>query len=166
MSEKRSIVFEALEALGVPYEVWEHPAVYTIEEMLALHLPHFETVAKNLFVRVAKKRNYYLLVAPHDKQVKLTDFACRAGTTRLSFASQEDLQEILGLYSGAVSPFGILNDREHKVHVYMDSSFSGSMIGVHPNDNTATVYLQADDLMQLLHAQGNHVEYFPIIEAE
>ena len=48
----------------------------------------------------------------------------------------------------------------------MDSSFSGSMIGVHPNDNTATVYLQADDLMQLLRAQGNQVEYFPVIEAE
>ena len=159
MQNKEQIV-ELLTQTGIQYTLVEHPAVYTIEEMLALHLPHFETVAKNLFVRDAKKRNYYLLVAPHDKQVKLTDFACRAGTTRLSFASQEDLQEILGLYSGAVSPFGILNDREHKV------SFSGSMIGVHPNDNTATVYLQADDLMQLLRAQGNQVEYFPVIEAE
>ena len=165
MQNKEQIV-ELLTQTGIQYTLVEHSAVYTIEEMLALHLPHFETVAKNLFVRDAKKRNYYLLVAPHDKQVKLTDFACRAGTTRLSFASQEDLQEILGLYSGAVSPFGILNDREHKVHIYMDSSFSGSTIGVHPNDNTATLYLQADDLMQLLRAQDNQVEYFPVIEAE
>ena len=103
MQNKEQIV-ELLTQTGIPYTLVEHSAVYTIEEMLALHLPHFETVAKNLFVRDAKKRNYYLLVAPHDKQVKLTDFACRAGTTRLSFASQEDLQEILGLYSGAVSP--------------------------------------------------------------
>lgn len=102
MQNKEQIV-ELLTQTGIQYTLVEHPAVYTIEEMLALHLPHFETVAKNLFVRDAKKRNYYLLVAPHDKQVNLTDFARRAGTTRLSFASQEDLQEILGLYSGAVS---------------------------------------------------------------
>ena len=165
MQNKEQIA-KLLTQTGIPYTLAEHPAVYTIEEMAALNLPHFETVAKNLFVRDAKKRNYYLLVVPHDKQVKLTDFAHRAGTTRLSFASADDLQTILELYAGAVSPFGILNDQEHRVHVYVDSSFSGAMIGVHPNDNTATVYLQADDLVQLIRSHGNQAEYFPISSAE
>ena len=71
MSEKRSIVFEALEALGVPYEVWEHPAVYTIEEMDALHLPDPSVVVKNLFLRDAKGKQHFLVVLQKDKQADL-----------------------------------------------------------------------------------------------
>ena len=159
-------ILEMLQKSGVPFTAVEHPAVYTIEEMEALGLPHFEAVAKNLFVRDAKKRNYYLLVAPHAGQVTLTDFAHRAGTTRLSFASPEDLQAILGLYPGAVSPFGILNDEQKMVQVYLDQSFAGQMIGVHPNDNTASVFLQSDDLLKMLLAHGNPAQYFPIIHTQ
>ena len=106
MQNKEQII-KLLTQTGIPYTLLNTPPSTPSREMLVLHLPHLETVAKNLFVRDAKKRNYYLLVAPHDKQVKLTDFACRAGTTRLSFASQEDLQEIFGLYSG-LSPLWYL----------------------------------------------------------
>ena len=73
----------------------------------------------------------------------------------LSFASPEDLSEIMELVPGAVTPFGILNDAEHRVHFYLDAAFRGNPIGVHPNDNTATVWLQADALMQLVLEHGN-----------
>ena len=59
---------------------------------------------------------------------------------------------------GSVTPLGILNDSEHRVHLYLDSAFAGNKIGIHPNENTATVWMQADDLMNLIREHGNEAE--------
>ena len=101
MSGKRKIVFDALEALSIPYEVWEHPAVYTIEEMDALGLPDPEVVLKNLFLRDAKGKQHFLVVLRKDKQADLRALGERLGT-RLSFASEERLAQYLGLEKGDV----------------------------------------------------------------
>ena len=63
------------------------------------------------------------------------------------------------LHPGSVTPLGILNDAEHRVHFYLDSEFAGNKIGVHPNDNTATVWMQADDLIKIIQNHGNATEY-------
>lgn len=67
-----------------------------------------------------------------------------------------------GVTPGSVSPFGILNDTECRVQFYIDEEFAGNKIGVHPNDNTATVWIQADDLVRLLQKSGNEAEYTKI----
>ena len=69
-----------------------------------------------------------------------------------------DLQSYLGLTPGAVTPFGLLNDTQHKVRFYLDADFSGQRIGVHPNDNAATVWLKVSDLVNLLREHGSIVE--------
>ena len=155
-------VYALLNEKNIPYEAVEHPAVYTIGEMLQQNLPHTQAIAKNLFVRDDKKRNYYLLVVPEDKAIQLKTFAQKAGTRRLSFASEEDLGEILHVIRGAVTPFAALNDEEKKVSVYIDEGFRGKLMGVHPNDNTATVYLTADQMFSLIQQHGNPVCYFDI----
>lgn len=155
-------IYALLDAQQIPYEAVEHPAVFTIEEMLQQHLPHTQSIAKNLFVRDDKKKNYYLLVAPEDKPVQLKAFAQKAGTRRLSFASEEDLGAILQVIRGAVTPFAVLNDEQKQVQVYLDEGFRGKLMGVHPNDNTATVYLQADQVFQLISRHGNPVCFFDI----
>lgn len=66
--------------------------------------------------------------------------------------------KIMGLVPGSVSPFGLLNDSERRVHFFLDDDFSGNLIGIHPNDNTATVWLQSDDLIKLIAEHGNEVE--------
>ena len=63
------------------------------------------------------------------------------------------------LIPGAVTPLGILNDTERRVRFYLDSEFKGNKIGVHPNDNTATVWMQADDLIRLVLEHGNAAEF-------
>ena len=68
----------------------------------------------------------------------------------------------MGLTPGSVSPLGILNDTECSIRFYLDAEFSGNKIGVHPNDNTATVWLQADDFMALIRDHGNEAEYVSI----
>ncbi len=130
-----------------------------MEQLAAIHLPHPEWDAKNLFVRDDKKRNYYLIAVKGDKRVDLKEFRRQHGLRGLSFASADDLLAILGLIPGAVSPLGVLNDTQRRVHVYLDREFAGSMIGVHPNDNTATVWLLADDLLALLKQHGNDAAY-------
>ena len=151
-------IIAMLDAKGIQHEIVEHVAVFTIEDMLAANLPHPETIAKNLFVRDDKKRNYYLITVREEKSVNLKQFAEQYGTRKLSFASENDLMEILGLVKGAVTPFGLLNDSEHRVKLYMDRDFEGGSLGIHPNDNTATVWLQATDLLVLLQEAGCQTE--------
>lgn len=130
-----------------------------MEEADAVDLPYPEWGAKNLFVRDDKKRNYYLITMKGNKRVDLKTFRRQRGLRALSFASAEELFDIMKLIPGAVTPLGILNDVEHRVQVFMDVEFVGNKIGVHPNDNTATVWMQADDLMKIIQKHGNTVEY-------
>ena len=106
-----------------------------------------------------KKRNYYLITVRGDKRVDLKEFRYKYGTRVLSFASENDLMQVLGLIPGAVTPLGLLNDAECKVQLYLDEAFFAApgLIGVHPNDNTATVWLRADDLAALIQEHGNPV---------
>lgn len=152
-------IYQYLTEQRIPYEVTEHKAVFNMEELNAVSLPYPEWDAKNLFVRDDKKRNYYLITVKGDTRVDLKEFRRSHGLRALTFASAEDLLAIMGLTPGSVSPLGILNDAEHRVHFYLDQAFSGNRIGVHPNDNTATVWLRADDLMCLICAHGNHAEF-------
>lgn len=150
--------YQHLRDHNVAFEATEHAAVYNMEELAAIRLPHPEWDAKNLFVRDDKKRNYYLITVKGDKRVDLKEFRKQHGLRNLSFASADDLMEILGLIPGAVTPLGLLNDENLRVKLYLDADFAGNMIGVHPNDNTATVWMQADDLLALIRAHGNEAE--------
>ena len=156
-------VYQFLKDNNIQYEVTEHPAVYNMEEMDNLHLP-YPYSAKNLFVRDDKKANYYLITVKEEKRVNLKEFRKQNGTRNLSFASENDLRDILRLTPGSVTPFGLLNDKEQKVKFYIDEDLlSGDgMIGVHPNENTATVWLKTEDLIKILKENGNEINIVKI----
>lgn len=157
--ENKQEIINLLNTLNLEYEVILHEAVFTINEMLALNLPKAEHVAKNLFVRDDKKRNYFLFVVREEKMINLKQMREKVDSRPLSFASESDLYQYLGLYKGAVTPFGVINDKSHNVKVYIDADFKHSLIGVHPNENTATVWLKTKDLVNFIKQQGNQVEY-------
>ena len=148
-------VLSLLDEREIPYRLIHHPAAHTIEEMDALAVESSEQIAKNLFLRDDKKRDYYLICLQKDKTVNLKALRQTLGCRPLSFASEEDLQHYLALPKGAVTPFGLLNDTEHKVRLRFDQALTGlASVGVHPNDNTATVFLKLADLMALLQQFG------------
>lgn len=147
---------------GIDYEITEHKAVFNMEELNAVELPYPDWDAKNLFVRDDKKKNYYLITVKGDKRVDLKEFRKKHGLRVLSFASADDLMKFMGLTPGSVTPLGLLNDTEHYIHFYLDSEFVGNRIGIHPNDNSATVWLYADDLVKLLQENGSNVEIVEI----
>lgn len=162
MSQKRDLVLQTLAERNIPYQLWEHPAVYTIEEMDALDLPAPEAVVKNLFLRDAKGRRYFLVVLSKEKQADLRALGERLGV-KLSFASPERLAACMGLEKGSVTPFGVLNDQERKVEVLLDQDLrTRPLVAVHPNENTATVALAPEDLLQVLEDHGNPVTWLEL----
>ena len=154
--------YDYLTNCGVDYEVTEHEAVFNMEELKAVELPYPEADAKNLFVRDDKKRNYYLITVKGDKRVDLKQFQKDHGTRKLSFASADDLMHIMKLIPGAVTPLGLLNDEEQKVTLFLDADFDGGLVGVHPNDNTATVWITAAELIRVIEEHGNKVNVVKI----
>ena len=155
-------IYQFLTDHSIPYETTEHGAVYNMEELADVELPYPEWDAKNLFVRDDKKQNYYLITVRGDKRVNLKEFRRAHSLRNLSFASADDLFEIMGLTPGSVTPLGLLNDENRRVRFYLDSEFNGNLIGVHPNDNTATVWLRSSDLMSLVKEHGNEAAFAEI----
>ena len=159
---KKAEIYQYLTGKGISYEVTEHGAVYNMEDLAAMDLPYPDSDAKNLFVRDDKKRNYYLITVKGEKRVNLKEFRKAHGLRNLSFSSPDDLMAIMGLIPGAVTPLGLLNAEEKKVIFYLDQELEDSLIGVHPNDNTATVWMQSKDLMMLLKEHGTEVNVVEI----
>ncbi len=151
-------IYAFLEKSSIEFEAVEHKAVFNMDELGTIELPHPEWEAKNLFVRDDKKRNYYLITVKGAKRVDLKDFRRKHGLRALSFASADDLLEIMKLTPGSVTPLGLLNDSERRVKFYLDAEFEGGMMGVHPNDNTATVYMKAADVLRLIIEHGSEAE--------
>ena len=155
-------VYAHLDSCRISYEITEHKAVYNMAEAAEISLPYPEFEAKNLFVRDDKKRSYYLITVKGDKRVDLKEFKQKHGTRSLSFASDGDLMAFLGLIPGAVTPLGLLNDSEKRVQFFLDREFlqGEGMIGVHPNDNTATIWMKTADLLRVLEEHGTEIHLF------
>lgn len=155
-------IYDYLQENSIWHEITEHKAVYNMAELAEVPCPYPEADAKNLFVRDDKKQNYYLITVKGEKRVNLKAFRKAQGTRNLSFASAEDLMERLGLIPGAVTPLGILNDETRSVKVFLDRDFlqEPGLVGIHPNDNTATVWLKTEDLIRIIREHGNEVVTF------
>ena len=152
----RPDILRILEEKDIKYREFTHEAVFTIDEAESLSIPGFDMsrVPKNLFLRDDKKRAYYLVSIENHKTADLKALRHLIESKPLSFASEEDLGRILMLGKGEVTPFGLLNDGEHKAEFIMDSFFSDGVIGIHPNDNSETVFLPSSDLISILSEAG------------
>lgn len=157
-------IYDFIKDKNIWYEITEHKAVFNMAELSQVEIPYPEYDAKNLFVRDDKKRNYYLITVKGDKRVDLKEFRKNNATRPLSFASEQDLMSIMNLIPGAVTPLGLLNDNELKVILYLDKEFLNDkqIIGVHPNDNTSTLWLKVTDLIDIIKEHGNQVNIVEI----
>lgn len=156
-------VLQHLDDQEVFYQKVEHEPVFTMEGMEQLNLPFAAEVVKNLFLRDDKKRAYYLVVMPEDKPANLKALRAMLESRPLRFASADDLEAILGLRAGAVSPLGVLNDDERRVQVVLDKelcSYAG--LGIHPNENTATLHVPLADVLALFDAHGTPYRFVPM----
>lgn len=159
---KKADIYEYLNVNNIWYEKINHEAVYNMDELSKIDTPYFDVIAKNLFIRDDKKKNYYLITLKGNKKINLKEFRKSQNTRALSFASEEELQELMSLTAGSISPFGLLNDEGLLIHFYIDKDYDDSIIGIHPNDNTETIILNVKDLIEIIATHGNEVKVFEI----
>lgn len=142
-------IFKILDELKIKYDVLEHQAVYTVEEAKQLEDMIEGLGCKNLFL-TDKKENYFLLVLEENKKANLKELAKLLNVSKLTFGSEEALQEILGLEPGSVTPLSIINDKENKVLLIIDNDIVEEKILVHPNTNTKTMSIEFKDIEKLI----------------
>ena len=152
-------VYQFLADKKIEHEITEHQPVFTMGELFSVEVPYPGCDAKNLFVRDDKHKKYYLITVKGDKRANLKEFRKQFNTRPLTFADADELMAIMSLIPGSVSPFGLLNDRDRVVDFYIDDEFFDKpyKIGIHPNENTATVWLNTDDLIALISEHGNSI---------
>jgi len=155
MEDNEKRVCEELEKLEISYEKHEHPAVFTCEEA-DIYTSDLKGVhTKNLFLRNKKGNKHYLVVMSEDKTLNVKEFGEKISDKNLSFASSERMMKYLGLTPGSVSLFGIINDTEKHVKVFIDDDImKEEFINAHPNVNTATLVFKVKDMVKFLNASG------------
>lgn len=159
MENNKKNALQWLEDNSIAYEMLEHEAVFNMEDMDKAGITAKGDVCKNLFLRDKNGKKHYLVVCPEEATVDLADLSTQLQSTKLSFASAERLEKYLNVVQGCVSPLGVINDQNHEVTVAFDKKLKGGRMGIHPNDNTATVWVKSDELAKAIEAMGNKLVY-------
>ena len=161
-------VYEFLDSKGIEYQKLEHKPVFGMEDLVGLEMPVTNANAKNVFVYDKKNDKYYLLTVHGDKKANLKKFKKDHGIKSLSFADDEQLDQVLGVSQGSVSPLSILNDKNQMVEFYLDKYFDkeNQLIACNPNENTATIWLKVADLMDLIRENGNQASFFSNVDID
>lgn len=149
MTEKE--VYELLDNLAIGYEIMEHEPINSIFEAVEKGIVLPGQQVKNLVLKNKKGRQYYLVILPENKIADISALAQALGEKRLSFANEEKLQELLGVVPGAVTPFGLLKDKEGKVQVIVDEEVDPDLtVGFHPFVNYKTLNMAYKDFERFL----------------
>lgn len=148
-SEAELLVYDFLDKIGVEYVTLCHPAAFTMEECEAVRREIGAPVFKNLFLTNRQQTDFYLLMIPADKPFKTKYLSSQLGCARLSFASADKMDELLRIHPGAVSPMGLIHDKEHKVRLIIDRDLeSVGIYACHPCVNTSSVAMSLSDLIK------------------
>ncbi|PID70700.1 hypothetical protein CSB37_01285 [bacterium DOLZORAL124_38_8] len=158
-------LYQKLADLNISYEVLEHPAFFSCEESVEFAAQNPGGHAKTLFLRDKKKKHYFLAVVEDkhriDTKALCQYLECSGG--KLSFGSAEDLQQILQVRPGSVTPFALLSDNQNKIQrVLIDTSLKQHrFVYFHPMRNTASVKIKLSDFEKFLDSLSHNIEFFP-----
>lgn len=158
-------LYEILERLSIRFGYHEHPPLATIEDA-KIHWKDYDSGrCKNIFFRNHKGDKHYLVILEHLRQLDIHDLEKRLRQGKLTFASDQRLKKYLGVEPGSVSPFGLINDTEKHVHVFIDEKLSESdRLAFHPNVNTASLVISKSDFLKFLAYTGNTFEFIRLYE--
>ena len=160
---RRQPVFDFLAAHDIEYTYYEHPEAPTIEIAREYWRQDGSKHCKNLFFRNHKGNRHYLVVFDSERSMAIHDLEHLLRQGKLSFASEQRMERWLGLRPGSVSPFGLVNDTENHVHLFLDANLlKYPSLSFHPNDNTATVVISQEMFQRYLDAVGNTYEYIEL----
>lgn len=158
--ENRSKVLKVLKELNISYDIYEHPPLDTIAIAQKYWKDIDATHCKNLFFRNHKGNRHYLCIIKDTTPFNLKPLEKKLKQGKLSFGSEKRLEKYLGVKPGSVSPFGLINDHDHHVHLFIDQQLKQSeKVSFHPNENTASVVISFKDLIMFIKTMGNSYEF-------
>lgn len=173
ISPRAEAVLRFLNDNGIQHTCYDHPEGKTIEEAKRWWKDDGSVHCKNLFFRNHKGNKHYLVCfhCDHDLDIHDLEQRLKASLTgqglpscgKLSFASPERMMRYLGLEPGSVSPFGLINDEEHHVHLFLDENLKeATSLSFHPNDCRGTVVISREEFERYLSIVGNTYEYISL----
>jgi Ala-tRNA(Pro) deacylase len=158
-------LYDLLGKLSIEFEYHEHPPVATIEDAKIHWRDLLSGKCKNIFFRNHKGDRHYLVILEHLRQLNITDLEKRLKQGKLTFASDQRLNKYLGVEPGSVSPFGLINDETHHVHVFIDEKLNEfDCLLFHPNINTASLVIRKTDFQKFLNYLGNSYEFIKLYD--
>lgn len=164
-NERIDKVLGYLNEKGLEYSWYTHPEAPTIEIARQHWKQDGSKHCKNLFFRNHKGNRHYLVVLDCERDLDIHDLEKRLHQGKLSFASPQRMEKYLGLQPGSVSPFGLINDTENHVHLFLDTNLQQQdSLSFHPNDNHATVVIAFEEFMRYLDIVGNSFEFIELYD--
>jgi Ala-tRNA(Pro) deacylase len=164
-NERIDKVLDYLNEKGFEYSWYTHPEAPTIEIARQYWKQDGSKHCKNLFFRNHKGNRHYLVVLDCERDLDIHDLEKRLHQGKLSFASPQRMEKYLGLQPGSVSPFGLINDTENHVHLFLDTNLQQQdSLSFHPNDNHATVVIAFKEFMRYLDIVGNSFEFIELYD--
>lgn len=143
-------VLDILKDMNISYDIVNHLPAWTTEDADKYIEGRDGVRSKTIFMAGKKNRSFYLIVLDENKRLDIKGLNEKIGD-RLHFGKEEHLKDKMGLVPGMVSIFGLLNNKDHDIKVYIDKNLlEQSIITFHPNDNTATIFITINDMCKFL----------------
>lgn len=155
--EKEIRCYDLLDGLGIIYQRIDHEPAMTMEVCARIDEVLEATICKNLLLCNRQCTSFYLLMIPGNKVFKTKDLSAQIGSSRLSFASPEYMEQFLDITPGSVSVLGLMNDKENQVQLLIDEDvLKGEYIGCHPCVNTSSLRIRTEDMVNTIIPAMNH----------
>ena len=149
--------YALLDALHIPYTRVDHDEAATMDDCVAIGAVLGVDICKNLVLTPRNRSAFYLLCMPGDKPFLTRDFSKQIGSSRLSFATAEDMTELLGVQPGSASILSLMNDPAHRVTLAIDrQAMEAEYFGCHPCRNTSSVKLKTADVLEVFLKHTGH----------
>ncbi len=155
--DKETEVENYLKELSIPFEVYSHEALYTMESCEKIEKKYDIHIPKNLFLANRQQTQFYLLLMPANKVFKTKELSSQIHSARLSFGNEDALFHLLGVRRGSCTPLGLYFDKENQIQFLIDEDIlSYPKIGIHPMMNTKTLVIKTEDLLHTFLKEINH----------
>ena len=142
-------VYAFLDQLGISYLRCDHNYANTMEDCKAVEAVLGVPICKNLLLTNRQQTDFYLLLMPGDKPFKTKDLTKQLGCARLSFATPEQMKQLLGAAPGSASAFELMHDKEGRVRLVIDRELlAGEWLSGHPCFSTSTIRLKLTDFLE------------------
>lgn len=159
--EKEIRCYDLLDSLQIPYQRLDHAPAMTMEICAQIDEQLNAVICKNLFLSNRQETAFYLLMIPGDKPFKTKYLSSQLGVSRLSFAKESFMEELLDTTPGSASVLGLMNDRENRVQLVIDRDvLKHPYVGCHPCINTSSLRLPLEDVLNKLLPAMHHEPVF------